>query len=301
MVGALELPENIQKVIEYNNEQAYSYLESISYFVAFLAGLLAVLSPCTLAIIPMYFSYGLKERSTLHTFAFFLGFTTVFLSFGLIASFLGQNILLLQSQTSFFAFVAGFLLILFGFMQIFGKGFAFFPTKVFRVKSIPGVFVLGILFGVGWTACTGPILAGVLLMAAVIGNYFKVALLMFLYALGNFVPFFLLSFAVDGFTLHDKSWIRGILISFSFLGEKFETHTTQILSGLLLLFMGFLFILFQDTSLFNGINIADANLKGYALQEALLQHSWVSWLGAVVLILFLIVLVYFLMRRKRVN
>src|SRR3989338_3328192 len=71
VVSALELPASIQKIIDYNNQQAAYYLENITYIVAFLAGLLAILSPCTLAIVPMYFSYGLKEKSTWHTFTFF--------------------------------------------------------------------------------------------------------------------------------------------------------------------------------------------------------------------------------------
>ncbi|MDP3728035.1 MAG: cytochrome c biogenesis CcdA family protein [bacterium] len=298
VVSALVLPESIQKIIDYNNQQAAYYLENITYIVAFLAGLLAVLSPCTLAIVPMYFSYGLKERSTVHTFAFFLGFTTVFISLGLIASFLGQSILFFQAENSFLIFLAGLFLIVFGVMQIAGKGFSFLPVKVFKAKSIFGVFVLGVLFALGWSACTGPILGGVLLIASVFGSYFQVALLMFFYALGNFVPFFLLSFAVDGFKLHEKSWIRGKMISFNFFGTKIETHSTQVIAGLLLVFMGVLFILFQDTSVFNTINIGGANLKGYSLQEGLLTNGFVPFLGIILLIVLIGFLVYFLLRRR---
>lgn len=297
LVSALTLPDNIQKIIDYNNQQAVYYVETISFFVAFLAGLLAVLSPCTIAIVPMYFSYGLKEKSTLHTFAFFLGFTTVFISLGLIASFLGQSILFFQAENSFLIFVAGIFLIIFGIMQVLGKGFSFLPVKVFKAKSIPGVFVLGILFAFGWTACTGPILGGVLLIASVLGSYVKVSFLMFFYALGNFVPFFLLSFAVDGFQLSEKSWVKGKMLSFSVFDMKIETHTTQVVSGLLLVFMGALFLLFQDTSLFNTINTG-LNLKGYALQEGLLTSSFVPYLAAGLLFLFLLSLLYFLLKRK---
>lgn len=295
--SALELPESIQKIIDYNNQQAAFYLENITFIVAFLAGLLAVLSPCTLAIIPMYFSYGLKEKSTVHTFAFFLGFTTVFIALGIIASLLGQSILFFQAENSFLIFLAGLFLIVFGVIQMFGKGISLLPVKVFKAQSLLGVFVLGVLFALGWSACTGPILGGVLLIASVFGSYVKVSLLMFLYALGNFVPFFLLSFAVDGFKLSEKSWIRGKQFHFEIFGAKIETHSTQIFSGLLLVFMGVLFILFQDTSLFNTINTG-LNLKGYALQESLLTSSFVPILGIFLLILFLGVLVYFLRRSR---
>ena len=158
VVSALELPASIQKIIDYNNQQAAYYLENITYIVAFLAGLLAILSPCTLAIVPMYFSYGLKEKSTWHTFTFFLGFTSIFIALGILASFLGQSILFFQAEHSFLIFLAGLFLILFGVMQIVGKGFSFLPIKVFKAKSLFGVFILGMLFALGWSACTGPIL-----------------------------------------------------------------------------------------------------------------------------------------------
>ena len=120
---------------------------------------------------------------------------------------------------------------------------------------------------------------------------------MLFYALGNFVPFFLLSFAVDGFKLSEKSWIRGKQISFPLFGMKVETHSTQVVSGLLLVFMGGLFLVFQDTSVFNTINTG-LNLKGYALQESLFTQSFVPFLGAGIFILFVFVLLYFLLRRK---
>jgi len=296
--SALVLPENIQKIIAYNNQQASFYLENITFVIAFLAGLIAVLSPCTFAIVPMYFSYGLKEKSTMHTFSFFAGFTTIFILLGIVASTLGQSILLFQADNSFVILGAGILLVGFGAMQIFGKGFSFFPAKTFKAKNTLGVFVLGSLFAVGWTACTGPILAGVLLIASVFGSYVKVSLLMLFYALGNFVPFFLLSFAVDGFKLHEHPLVRGKILVFKLFGSQFTTHSTNIIGGVLLVFMGFLFILFRDTSLFNSINIANANLVGYSLQDSLLGSAWAYAIGFIVLVVFAVLTLYFLFRKR---
>src|SRR3990167_5966064 len=253
VVSALELPASIQKIIDYNNQQAAYYLENITYIVAFLAGLLAILSPCTLAIVPMYFSYGLKEKSTWHTFTFFLGFTSIFIALGILASFLGQSILFFQAEHSFLIFLAGLFLILFGVMQIVGKGFSFLPIKVFKAKSLFGVFILGMLF----------------------------------------------AFAVDGFKLHEKSWIRGKQFHFTFFGKTLEIHSTQLIAGIMLISMGLIFVLFQDTSLFLTINIAGANLKGYALQESLLSSSFVPFIGLALFIAFVFLLGYFLLRKFR--
>lgn len=298
--SALVIPENIQKLTEYNNQQALGYLETISFFIAFLAGLIAILSPCSLALAPMYLTYGLKERSTLHTFSFFMGFNIVFVLLGILASAVGRGILLFQQDHSFLVFLAGLLLVIFGLMQIFGKGFSFFSPRIFHARNILGDFVLGILFALGWSACTGPILSGVLLIALVLGSYAKVALLMFLYALGNFVPFFLLSFAVDRFKLYNIPWIRGKSISFSLFGEKIETHTTNIFSGILLLSMGVVYIIFRNTIIFNSISIIpEASVKVNALQDGLFTLPWVNVLGVIVLVLFIGLLLYFLVRRYK--
>ena len=298
-VSAFDLPIGLQKILEYNQEQAGYYLEAISFFVAFLGGLLALLSPCTLAILPMYFSYGLKERSTLHTLAFFLGFTMVFILLGLVASALGQSILSLQTNYGIWISFIGILLILFGASQIFGKGFAVMPLKIFHAKNLLEVFLLGVLFAFGWTACTGPILGGVLLIASALGSYAKVALLMFFYALGNFVPFFLLSFAVDGFRLSEVSWIKGKLISFTLFEKKFETHTTQVFSGALLVIMGLVFLFFQGTGIFNQTFTGNLSLVGYDLQRSLLTSSFVPVLGAIVFLIFFVLLLYFLLRKRK--
>ncbi|MBI5797953.1 cytochrome c biogenesis protein CcdA [Candidatus Woesearchaeota archaeon] len=298
--SALVVPENIQKLTEYNNQQALSYLETITFVIAFLAGLIAILSPCSLALAPMYLTYGLKERSTLHTFSFFAGFSIVFVLLGVLASAVGKGILLFQEDRSFLVFLAGLLLVMFGLMQIFGKGFSFFSPRVFHAKNILGDFILGVLFALGWSACTGPVLSGVLLIALVLGSYVKVALLMFLYALGNFVPFFFLSFAVDRFKLYNISWIRGKNISFSLFGEKIETHSTNIFSGILLLLMGVLFLIFRNTLLFNSINIIpEASVKVNALQNGLFTLPWVNVLGVIVFVLFIGLLLYFLVKKYK--
>ena len=79
------LPPNLQKVADYNTDQANFYLRNLSFLIAFLAGILTLLTPCSLAILPAFFAYGLKEKKkiTKRTFTFCLGFTPIFIMFGL--------------------------------------------------------------------------------------------------------------------------------------------------------------------------------------------------------------------------
>src|SRR3989338_6995479 len=118
----------LQKITEYSQQQAVSYLQNLSFFVAFIGGMISVLLPCTLAILPAFFAYTFKERReiTKMTFVFFIGFSLTFVVLGIIAAAVGDTLSSLQfTKTNTLIFIAGILLIVFGIMTILAKGFNF--------------------------------------------------------------------------------------------------------------------------------------------------------------------------------
>src|SRR3989338_8803924 len=178
-----QLPIGLQKIEEYNKAQAQLFVEKITIFVAFLAGLLSFLAPCTLAIIPAYFAATFKEKKKAlpMTIAFFLGFSLTFIVLGLVASAIGQTFATLQLKYDYLVIIAGLALLVLGLMSIFNKGFTFLKPKMKISPTFFGVFLMGIFFAFGWSACVGPILSGVLLIASLV-SYVKAAVLMFFYA-----------------------------------------------------------------------------------------------------------------------
>jgi cytochrome c-type biogenesis protein len=64
----------------------------------------------------------------------------------------------------------------------------------FKMKNKPtsqvGSFVVGMSFGAGWTPCIGPILAGILTIAATSTSIWTGIQLLSFYALGLAIPFF---------------------------------------------------------------------------------------------------------------
>ena len=99
-------------------------VQSISFLVAFVGGLLSIISPCILPILPAFFAYNFKERKeiTKMTFSFFLGFTIIFILMGLVASFVGQ---MFEAYKELLILFAGIMLIVFAVMIFLGKGFSF--------------------------------------------------------------------------------------------------------------------------------------------------------------------------------
>ena len=137
-------------------------------------------------------SRGAYMRHTLlHAVVFGFGFTAVFVSMGLTATSIGS--FLIQPRPALQR-VAGVLLLIFG-LQMTGviRLSWFYRERRFEVKKkkagVVRSFLLGTAFAFGWTPCVGPILGGVLTMAASQGQVLSGGFLLLAYSLGMGLPF----------------------------------------------------------------------------------------------------------------
>jgi cytochrome c-type biogenesis protein len=190
--------------------------ESLGVVVAFSAGLLSFLSPCVLPLFPSYLSFitgmsvdrlaaevtaGTRTWVLLHSVAFILGFTTVFVSLGASFSAAGQFFL---DYREAIRIAGGVLIVVFG-LYIAGvlKLGLFGQTRQISVRAKPagfvGSFAVGLTFAIGWTPCVGPILGSILTLASNDRTVREGVGLLLAYSLGLGVPFFLSSIALGGF------------------------------------------------------------------------------------------------------
>lgn len=280
-IHAVTLPSNLQKIVNYNNEQATFYLKNLSFIIAFIAGILTILTPCSLALFPAFFAYTFKEKReiTKMTFSFFIGFMPIFVIFGLIATFFGKSISVFQQDNGLLVTIAGFLIIFFGLMVLLGKGFSGikFNNKS-KDKSALSIFIFGVLFSLGFTACSGPILVGILLIASVFQNYLYAGVLMFFYSFGLFVPLFLISI------LFDKYNFLGFINK---LNKKIGFSITNFISGILLILIGGIFIIFRNTSITNSIGLGNVTVWVYSIQNKIVLLRFINIIGLIILIGFI--------------
>ncbi len=279
------LPPAILKIKEYNKQHTQDFALKVSFFIAFVAGMLGIFSPCILPFLPVYFSYTFKEKKniTFMTLIFFAGFSLAFVTMGIIAGLLGQT-LLSGVQNPWLGTVAGLFIISMGVLSILGKGFSSLisANKKFSHDTF-GTFLFGLFFAVGWSACLGPILSGVLGIGALLHDPLNAGLLLFAYSLGNFIPLFILSVFYDKLNIANSKFIKGKMLSLSLFGKSWEVHSTNLIAGILFIFIGGIMVIFKSTEIFNTLDIFKTRDYFYLFQNKLLGWQYANITGIVVL------------------
>ena len=298
---AAELPPGLLKIQEYNDAIAQKFLQNVSFIIAFLAGITTILSPCILPLLPAYFAITFKEKKkiTLTTFIFFLGFALVFILMGLLAAFTGKALTSAFKNINWLVPAVGVALVIFGTMIFLGKGFPGFTSKRKMRNDAIGVFLSGTFFAIGWTACTGPILSGVLLMTSTFKNYATASYLMFAYSLGIFVPLFILSFFYDKIHLDKVKWLNKET-AIKIANKKFDTSIPNIIAGALFVFIGLIFIIFKGTAVFNSLQMFGLRQFFYSWQNLFIENfRTFNAIGIVIFLVFVILLAYFIVKEVR--
>jgi cytochrome c-type biogenesis protein len=184
-------------------------LTDISYWTAFGAGLLSFFSPCVLPLVPAYIA-NLAGASAvdadtrdvwhtlLHSIAFVLGFSILFILMGASAGLIGSVI---TAYADLLRIISGIIVIIFGIFLIAAMKIPWLNyEKRMHVQGArnPGYLrslLIGAAFAVGWTPCIGPILGSILFIASYTQETAKGALLLAVYSLGMGIPFLVIGLA----------------------------------------------------------------------------------------------------------
>lgn len=220
----------------------------LSFGVAFLAGVASFLSPCVLALVPLYLAqlvghsvhqsaHGQEERPArlttfLHSLLFVLGFTLMFVALGATASALGSFLL---SYQLFLRQIGGILLVIIGLHLIgvlqwpifyWQKHVPFHPRRPGYPASLP----IGSIFAIGWTPCVGLILGPILGLAASAATLRQGVMLLLFYSLGLGLPFLLVGVGLDQFSRMLK-WLR------PYVGKiEIATGVVMVATGVIIFF-----------------------------------------------------------------
>jgi cytochrome c-type biogenesis protein len=216
--------------------------------VAFAAGLLSFLSPCVLPLVPSYIGFltgmtlpemtGRRRVALLHALLFVAGFSLIFVLLGASATALGRALNVYQIWLQR---VGGVLIIVFGLLclGLFKLDILTLERRVHLERKPVGFLgsaLVGMAFAAGWTPCIGPVLGGILGLAATSSDLSRGMLLLGVYSAGLAVPFLIAAVAIESFL----GWFQRF--------RRFLPWVMRV-SGVLLVLVGILLVTGEFTRL----------------------------------------------------
>ncbi len=226
-------------------------LSLINIIIAFGAGFLTFFAGCLAPVAPVYIAFLAGSSSTTNStkkkalllrnsVAFTSGFILVFMLLGLGFYSFAQSVAVIRPLIER---IGGIILILFGLHFVNAISLPFLnktgqATAKGKAGTLGGSFLIGTTFGVTWTPCVGPVLAGIFLLAGTQSTFIQAFLLLLFFSLGLATPFLLLGIAFEKYL----PFIKG-----------FNKHAPLIhtLAGILLIVFGILLFL-QQFSIVSG-------------------------------------------------
>jgi len=224
-------------------------VSDVSLALAFAAGLLSFISPCVLALVPVYLAFlgesaAVAEGSSAaapwrgpvmgQALLFVIGFTVLFILLGISVGLLGQP--LFGADRPLVRQAAGILVIGLGLLTtgVFGPVLDRLsiraPMELLPAARTARAVGLGLLVAIGWTPCIGPVLGAILTMGASSQDVGAAALLLTAYSVGLAVPFLLAAVALP-------------TVKPAFDALRQHHRAVQVVSGLFIMAMGVLIYL----------------------------------------------------------
>ena len=215
----------------------------VNILIAFAGGLLSFLSPCVLPLVPGYISLmsgvsidhlkaegasGSRRAVIANSLAFNAGLSVIFLTLGGAAGLLGAAII----NNVWVRVIGGLVIIVFG-LHLIGLlkiKYLYKDTRQFsneKPRGMLGSLTLGIAFAAGWTPCIGPILGGIIGLAATSGGWKGGLLLSAFYSAGLSVPFLVTGLGINQFLSFYSKFRRHL-------------HKVEVVSGVVLILIGVL-------------------------------------------------------------
>lgn len=213
-------------------------------FIAFLGGVLTLCAPCSVMLLPAFFSYAFRSPSQLiaRCGIFWLGLMTPLVPLGIALS---SVVALIREHASVITHVVAVLVICAGIITIAALDFPKVRLRSPRPapsgeKSTPiAVYLLGITYGIAGVGCAGPILGAVLATSALGGSPVTGAISMIFYSAGMAFPLLLLALVWRKTAGRVQAIVRPKPLRF--LGR--ETTWTNVISGVVLIALGLLLLL----------------------------------------------------------
>ena len=207
--------------------------------IAFLGGVLTLLAPCSVMLLPAFFSYAFQSPQKLiaRCGIFWLGLLTPLIPLG---AALSSVVALIREHSAFITHIIALLVIIAGLITLFSLDVPVFRVRSLETASQPrdtawAVYLLGITYGIAGVGCAGPILGAVLATSSLGGSIVEGIIAVIFYSAGMAFPLLVLALLWQ----HSAGRIQAIVRPKPLTLLKRQTTWTNVVSGLVLIILGF--------------------------------------------------------------
>ena len=117
---------------------------------SFFTGVISILSPCILPILPIFIGFSLKSKSKSETLSFFLGLFSIFLALIFLTGFATA---IVYKYIVYVRIISAIILLIMGILMLFDYSFNFLSIKPNDGEGILSSFSLGFLTSLSWAPC----------------------------------------------------------------------------------------------------------------------------------------------------
>ena len=192
--------------------------------ISFTTGVISILSPCILPILPIFVSVSLKSKSKRELFSFIGGLLTIFIVIIFLTGFFTS---ILYAYITPIRIISAFILLIIGILMLFDYQFTF---KTINPNKNTSSYMMGVLTSVAWAPCYSGYLMSLITLLISSNNPTYAVLNIIIYSLGFALTLLVLSYFISRIDLER-------LISRT-------KYVPKIFAGLVI--MGALYLLFES-------------------------------------------------------
>ena len=192
--------------------------------ISFTTGVISILSPCILPILPIFVSVSLKSKSKRELFSFIGGLLTIFIVIIFLTGFFTS---ILYAYITPIRIISAFILLIIGILRLFDYQITF---KTINPKKNTSSYMMGVLTSVAWAPCYSGYLISLITLLISSNDPAYAVLNIIIYSLGFALTLLVLSYFISRIDLER-------LISRT-------KYVPKIFAGLVI--MGALYLLFES-------------------------------------------------------
>jgi cytochrome c-type biogenesis protein len=166
----------------------------IFLLISFFTGVISILSPCILPILPIFVGVSLESKSKTQLISFILGLLSIFIAVIFLTAFFTS---ILYSYIIYVRIVSSLILLVIGILMFFNKSLNFKSLPHINGDDVISSYLLGLLTSIAWAPCYSGYLISLIALLVSTNSSFYAVMNILLYCLGFALTLVVLSFVIS--------------------------------------------------------------------------------------------------------